>query len=178
VLTGDPRDPSSGDAFVRVADGTLRWGRYGAAGALVRHVDPATGATRYFVALRSQHTHMGGTWAIPGGALAAGETPVEAALREFHEEIGMVLPAERVVQISEDDHGGWAYWTVVIDVDEPFPLPTGVNWETADVRWVAADELRELALLEPFRATMVRLGFLLEELDDRLDELDTVDEPD
>jgi 8-oxo-dGTP diphosphatase len=153
---------ASGDGFVQLADGSRRWGLYGAAGLLVRHLDPATETPSYFVALRSQHTHMGGTWAIPGGALTHTETPVEAALREFGEEIGLALAAHgvRVAQIHEDDHGGWSYWTVVVDVDERFPLPTGTNWETADVRWVDQDELDGLALLAPFRATLVRLGFL------------------
>jgi 8-oxo-dGTP pyrophosphatase MutT (NUDIX family) len=127
---------------------------------LVRHVDPATGSVSFFVALRAKETHMGGTWAIPGGALMHTETPVEAALREFREEIGMVMSAEQVAHIYEDDHGGWSYWTVVLDVEEPFPLPENPNWETADVRWVAAHELQDLALLQPFRATMIRLGFI------------------
>jgi 8-oxo-dGTP diphosphatase len=150
----------SGDGFVRVADGTRRWGRYGAAGLLVRHVDRASGAISYLVALRSQLTHMGGTWAIPGGALTSIETPVEAALREFREEIGLTLAAEGIAQIHEDDHGGWSYWTVVMDVDERFAIPASTNWETADARWVGQGELGDLHLLKPFRSTMVRLGFL------------------
>ena len=154
--------PLSGDGFVVVADGTRRWGRYGAAGLLVRHVDPATDATSYFVALRSQLCHMGGTWAVPGGALAHDETPVEAAVREFREEVGLTLAVEQVALVHEDDHGGWRYWTVVIDVAERFPLPTAVNWETSEVRWVDQHELAALALLDPFRATMTRLGFLAE----------------
>ena len=152
--------PLSGDGFVQLADGSRRWGRYGAAGLLVRHVDPATGVTSYFVALRSELTHMGGTWAVPGGALAHDETPVEAAVREFREEIGLALAPERVALVHEDDHGGWCYWTVVVDVDERFPLPTTVNWETSEVRWVDHDELAALALLPPFRATLTHLGFL------------------
>jgi 8-oxo-dGTP diphosphatase len=152
--------PLSGDGFVRVADGSQRWGRYGAAGLLVRHVDAVSGMASYFVALRSTLTHMGGTWAIPGGALTREETPVEAALREFREETGLILAQEGIVQLHEDDHGGWSYWTVVMDVDERFPLPPGTNWETADVRWVNQQELGDLPLLAPFRATMVRLGFL------------------
>lgn len=157
---GDVVEPLSGDGFVRVADGSRRWGRYGAAGLLVRHVDEATEVPSYFVALRSHHCHMGGTWAIPGGALAHSESPVDAAVREFREEVGLHLSPANVVDIHEDDHGGWSYWTIVIDVDERFPLPTDINWETAEVRWVAEDELSDLALLEPFRATMVRLGLL------------------
>lgn len=158
--TGGVVDPLSGDGFVRLADGSRRWGRYGAAGLLVRHAEPDTGRTSYFVALRSRHTHMGGTWAVPGGALTHTETPVEAALREFREEVGLALSSEGIVRIHQDDHGGWSYWTVVMDVAEQFSLPTATNWETAEVRWVDQDELNDLALLAPFRATMVRLGFL------------------
>jgi len=159
-MSGGSAGSLSGDGFVRIADGSQRWGRYGAAGLLVRHVDAATGAASYFLALRSQLTHMGGTWAIPGGALTSSESPVEAALREFREEIGLALQPEQIAHIHQDDHGGWSYWTIVVEVAERFSLPTGTNWETADVRWVGEAELGELALLAPFRATMVRLGFL------------------
>lgn len=34
-----------------------------------------------------------GSWMIPKGQVEAGETPVEAALREFHEELGSPLDA-------------------------------------------------------------------------------------
>ena len=74
----------SGDGFVTLADGSQRWGRFGAAGILVRHVDPE-GEPHYFVALRSAWTHHGGTWAVPGGALNHGETPLEGALRGYKE---------------------------------------------------------------------------------------------
>jgi 8-oxo-dGTP diphosphatase len=160
MRAGGAIDPQSGDGFVQLADGTWRWGRFGAAGLLVRHLDAAGDVPWYFVALRSPRTHMGGTWAIPGGALARGETPVEAALREFREEVGLALAPERIALVHEDDHGGWSYWTVVVDVAERFPLPTGINWETDEVRWVVRDELATLPVLPPFRATMVRLGFL------------------
>lgn len=153
--------PESGDGFVRVADGTPRWGRYGAAGLLVRHQDADAGTTAYVVALRSRHTHMGGTWAVPGGALNRDETPIEAAAREFREEIGVVVPTDRVYDIHEDDHGGWSYWTVMVDVADRFPLPAAAaNWETADVRWVGQHELGHLDLLPPFRATLIRTGLL------------------
>src|SRR5918996_4745165 len=106
MRVGSLGDPWSGDGFVLAADGRPRWGRYGAAGLLVRHIDPATGAPSFFVALRSRHTHMGGTWGIPGGALNRDETPADAALREFHEEIGLELAADGVLEVYEDDHGG------------------------------------------------------------------------
>jgi 8-oxo-dGTP diphosphatase len=162
MRAGGSVDPTSGDGFVRVADGSLRWGRYGGAGLLVRHVAEPADAVSYFVALRSQLTHMGGTWGIPGGALAEGETPVEAAVREFREEVGLALTPERIALVHEDDHGGWSYWTVVVDVPERFALPgaAALNWETAGTGWIPHHRLSELELHDAFRRTLVRLGFL------------------
>jgi len=152
------RGPGSGDGFVTLADGTHRWGRFGAAGVLLRQGDDGDAA--YFLARRSLHCHRGGTWAIPGGALDHGETPLEGALREFEEEIGHPLGAFEVAGTYEDDHGGWAYWTVVLDVAHRFDPPPGLGWETAEVRWVAADELGGLDLFPEFRATLGKLGLL------------------
>ncbi len=143
-----------------LADGTRRWGLYGAAGLLVRHVEPGDGRCSYFVALRSQLTHMGGTWAVPGGALGRDETPVEAAVREFREEVGMALAPERVALVHEDDHGGWSYWTVVVDLPSPFDAPTRLHWETSATAWVTADELAGLDLHPAFRAALLRLELL------------------
>src|SRR5688572_11020249 len=149
----------SGDGFVTLADGSRRWGLFGAAGVLVRHVAEGDEPS-YFLARRSMHTHLGGTWAIPGGALDEGETPLEGALREFDEEIGVPLHQHQfeVVEVHEDDHGGWSYWTLVVDVAEPFEPPTALTWETSEVRWVRASQLGELELFGAFRATLERLG--------------------
>lgn len=142
----------NGDGFITVADGTMRWGRYGAAGVLARAGD------RYFVAQRSLHCHQGGTWAIPGGALHSDESPVEGALREFAEEIGVALDGFEAVSTHEDDHGGWSYWTIVVDLPAPFEAPDRLHWETAATAWVTGDELAELDLHPAFRATVARLG--------------------
>src|SRR5207237_5921400 len=112
----------SGDGFVTLADGSQRWGRFGAAGILVRHVDDE-GELHFFLALRSTWTHNGGTWAVPGGALNHGETPLEGALREFAEEIGHHLDAYEVTHTHEDDHGGWSSTAGVVDVQEEVGTP-------------------------------------------------------
>ena len=151
---------ASGDGFVTLADGSRRWGLFGAAGVLVRHVAAPDSEPQYFLARRSLHTHLGGTWAIPGGALDEGETPLEGALREFLEEIGVALHegAYEIAEVHEDDHGGWSYWTLVVDVTEPFEPPATLTWETSEVRWVRASELATLDLFGAFRATLQRLG--------------------
>ncbi len=43
-----------------------------------------------------------GQWALPGGRMEAGETPIEAALREAHEEINLELPAQAVLGHLDD----------------------------------------------------------------------------
>lgn len=149
----------SGDGFVTVADGTKRWGRFGAAGILLRHTAD-DGEVAYFLARRSTRCHMGGTWAVPGGALDQGEEPLAGALREFTEEIGHTIDRFELVDVHHDDHGGWTYTTVILDVDERFDAPGPFNWETDEAVWVAAHELEHLELLDAFRATLVRLGFL------------------
>ena len=150
----------SGDGFVTLADGSRRWGLFGAAGVLVRHLAGHEAEPQYFLARRSMHTHLGGTWAIPGGALDQGETPLEGALREFDEEIGVPLHQHQfeIAQVHEDDHGGWSYWTLVVDVGEPFEAPATLTWETSEARWVRRSELGELELFGAFRATLDRLG--------------------
>jgi 8-oxo-dGTP diphosphatase len=154
---GTARRPGSGDGFVTVADGGLRWGRYGAAGVLVRHVD-VEGVPWLFLARRSPFCHRGGTWGIPGGALDWGEEPLQGALREFGEEVGIVPTPFSVAGVHEDDHGGWSYWTIVVDVEERFPVPASLNWETDEARWVAAHELGTLPLFDAFESTLQRLG--------------------
>jgi len=156
--------PVSGDGFITLADGTLRWGRFGAAGVLVQCAgdEGDDSSPWYFLARRSEWCHQGGCWAIPGGALNQGESPVEGALREFAEEVGPVLHESgfRVVDVHEDDHGGWSYWTVVVEVAERFALSAPLNWETAETGWFEHQRVGELELLPPFRHTLGRLGFL------------------
>ncbi len=43
-----------------------------------------------------------GQWALPGGRLDDGETPVQAALREVHEEIGLELAPATVLGVLDD----------------------------------------------------------------------------
>ena len=158
-MAGLPRARRSGDGFIRLDDGTHRWGRFGAAGILARYLQDDD-RTLYFVARRSEHTHRGGTWSIPGGALHEGEDPLDGALREFVEEIGISISGHVVATVHEDDHGGWSYWTLLLDVPDRFDPVGTLGWETAEVAWVTAAELATLDLFDAFRATLERLGVI------------------
>ncbi|HTQ16895.1 NUDIX hydrolase, partial [Mycobacterium sp.] len=106
---------------------------------------------------RAVWSHQGGTWALPGGARDSHETPEETAVREAHEEAGLV--AERiavratVVTAEVSGRGGtsWSYTTVVADADEL--LQTVPNRESAEMRWVGEDEVADLPLHPGFAAS-------------------------
>ncbi len=66
----------------------------------------------------------GGQWAMPGGRVDPGETLVEAALRELHEEINLSLPPSSVLGTLDDypTRSGFVItpvvvWTDIEDVD-------------------------------------------------------------
>ena len=57
-----------------------------------------------------------GQWAMPGGRIDAGETPEQAALRELHEEVGLVLAADAVLGRLDDyaTRSGYVITPVVV----------------------------------------------------------------
>lgn len=59
-------------------------------------------------------------WALPGGRLDHGETPVAAALRETHEEVGLQLHQRDVLGLLDDyvTRSGYRITPVVVWVDD------------------------------------------------------------
>ena len=100
---------------------------------------------------RALWSDQGGTWALPGGALAPGESAVEGALREAAEEAG-VDPAALVVHDELVlDHGPWRYTTVVARATGPQHVrPTDA--ESLEIAWVHADDVARRPLLPAFAA--------------------------
>ncbi len=50
---------------------------------------------------RAPHDTHGLTWCLPGGEHEVGETEVEAALRELHEETGIILPSHHLSKLGD-----------------------------------------------------------------------------
>ncbi|MFB9685329.1 NUDIX domain-containing protein [Amycolatopsis plumensis] len=135
----------SASVFVRCSCGHVHWGRYGAAGLLL--VDPARGV---LLQRRAWWVHHGRTWALPGGAIEAGETARTAAAREAFEEASVPADAFRAVSASVVDHGDWSYTTVLALADGAEARVA--NTESAEVRWVDPDDVPGYPLHRDFAA--------------------------
>jgi ADP-ribose pyrophosphatase YjhB (NUDIX family) len=87
-------------------------------------------------------------WAMPGGALEVGETPVEGALREALEETGVHCRPVALVGVFDSRFCGTPtphHMYHISFLCEPLPdveqVPPSHAHEVLDVRWFAEDEL-------------------------------------
>jgi len=133
--------------------GARFWGRHGAAGLLLR-APLADGTRGVLLQHRAGWSHHGGTWGLPGGARDSHETVEETAVREAHEEAGL-LPEEVIVRatvVTARVMGShWTYTTVVADALRP--LETVANGESAELRWVVEEDVAGLPLHPGFAAS-------------------------
>jgi 8-oxo-dGTP diphosphatase len=149
-----------GDGWVVSETGAAYWGIHGAAGLLLR-APQADGSAAVLLQHRAPWSHQGGTWGLPGGARDSHETPEEAAVREANEEAG--LSADRLVvrktvvtaEVSGPSGFSWSYTTVIADAPEQ--LETVPNRESAELRWVAEDDVATLPLHPGFAASWAEL---------------------
>ncbi|NQX10679.1 NUDIX domain-containing protein [Microbacteriaceae bacterium VKM Ac-2855] len=146
ALPRHPFDASLGDGWVEVGDGRRFWGRFGAAGLLLRDPDG-----RILLQHRASWSHFGDTWGLPGGARHPDETAFEGALREAGEEAGVPPELVRPRLASVVTVGPWSYTTVIADATESF-TPEITDAESRELRWVAPDDVAALPLHPGFGA--------------------------
>lgn len=144
------RGVTSGDGWTTCAAGHRHWGRFGAAGLLLRAEPDVRSAVA--LQLRAEWTHNGGTWGVLGGARDGCESAVQAALREAGEEATVASAQVRVEASYVDDHGGWSYTTVVGSAVGPMTLEPR-SGESDAVRWVPLDQVDGLDLHPGFGRT-------------------------
>ena len=137
------------ERFVTCSLGHRHWGALGAAGVLLVHGDSV------MLQHRIGWSHHGDTWSIPGGAIHAGETALEAALRELREETGMVAPADDPVGDHVQDHGTWSYTTFVMVARSQ--EESSIDSEQFGTRWVALSDVVLLPLHPGFADSWAEL---------------------
>ncbi|HEY8590484.1 MAG TPA: NUDIX domain-containing protein [Naasia sp.] len=117
-----------------------------------------------------------GAWSIPKGELEEGEDPLDAAVREFGEELGLPVPVGPIVDLGEvaQNHGKVVRAFAVegdLDPDAIVPGTFELAWpprsgrtmtvpEIDRVAWCTPDEARE-KLLPGQRPLLDRLEDLL-----------------
>lgn len=92
------------------------------------------------------------TWAIPGGAMELGETSLQAAVREFHEETGIAVEAKRLLNIytnfDESYPNGDKVQTIVflyeLQALENVDISNFHNEETLRLGFFSKEEIAEL----------------------------------
>jgi 8-oxo-dGTP pyrophosphatase MutT (NUDIX family) len=114
---------------------------------------------------RAAHIVAGGAWCFVGGAIDPGETPAEAVVREFREEVGgrvqPLRPVWHYVRPDRSLHLEW--WLADLDGQELTPNPA----EVAELRWCHPDEIAQLpGILENNLAFLNEVGRRLAEEQD------------
>ena len=99
------------------------------------------GVPKVLLAKRAASAHQGGKWEFPGGKMAAGESVVQALVRELDEEIGIRAKAwRRLIRFP------YEYPEFKMDF-EVFQVTawdgTASGCEGQEVRWVPLPELRQ-----------------------------------
>ncbi|MFG1947358.1 NUDIX domain-containing protein [Nonomuraea sp. NPDC048826] len=140
-----------GDGWTECGRGHRHWGLHGASGLLAVHHDDS-GVPHVLMQKRSAWSHHGGTWGLPGGARDSHEDAVATALREAREEAALAGERLRVQGVYRDDHGGWAFETVIAESSERLAAVCA-NGESDELVWLPLGEVAARTLHPGFAET-------------------------
>jgi 8-oxo-dGTP diphosphatase len=103
---------------------------------------------RVLVARRARGPALG-IWTMPGGVVEAGETLIEALVREIAEETGMVvepvaLAGHREVVVRDDDKRVSRHFVIMCFATRWISGEPQLNDELSEARWLKPEELTGL----------------------------------
>lgn len=110
---------------------------------------------------RADPPESAGKWEFPGGKVEAGESDLDALVRECEEELGVTIAVGERIGSDVPLAHGWAMlrvWLATIARGEPKPL------EHASIRWLARDELDSVPWLPADAPIVAELAQLLPSL--------------
>ena len=98
--------------------------------------------------LLTQEQKYGNTWSIPGGRVEPGESLVDAAIREVHEETGVPIRIDGILRVEHspgEPHTRVRVLFTGTPIDDTEPK-TKADDESLGAAWLTLDEIRERPL--------------------------------
>lgn len=150
---GGGNKPDQGDGYFFSANGKRFWGKFGAAGALIRRKNNK-GEYEYFLAKRSAGLSQGGgKWGYPGGAhknkADADSAQANTAVAEFMEEVGGEITPTNALDKGSYSNAvapDWSYTTHLFEVgpDQMKDL-SPKDGENSEVGWFTSEQISKMA---------------------------------
>lgn len=85
-----------------------------------------------------------GTWATHSGCALAGESSVQAAMRELKEEIGIVIDPKRISKLNRKIRGKLLSENFIVEQEIDISDATLQLEEVSQIKWVSAQQLRKM----------------------------------
>ena len=103
---------------------------------IVVNVMTVNSSGKILMTRRAPNKTMAGCWEITGGAKVAGETPLEAAVRELYEETGIEVRANELIFCGSERNPHWFNYYYLCYKDVPFVQLRLQAGETDAAKWV------------------------------------------
>ena len=97
-----------------------------------------------------------GYWEFPGGKIESNETPEEALIREFQEELGVEIRRSKKMEPIEYHYDHYGVLLTPFTVIDYIGSPSGL--EGQELIWCATDQLEEIDILPADRSLVEKLA--------------------